>query len=82
MWGGYVINPEEQITMLLGLGYRLQDAVIPYVGVDYKTFRVGLAYDLNASKLGAGTALEIAVSYIVRVVKKPTVKPVIFCPRF
>lgn len=80
--GGYVISPEEQLTLLVGLGYRLQDAVIPYVGVDYKTFKVGLAYDLNASKLGAGTAFELAVSYIVRVVKKPTVKPVIFCPRF
>lgn len=34
-----------------GLGYRYQDAVIVLAGMNIKSFRVGLAYDLNTSKL-------------------------------
>lgn len=84
--GGYHLNDEKDITLNVGLGYRLRDATKFIVGMDYKQFRVGAAYDLTVSDLrdAAGTpgGFELGVAYIARIYKKPDVKPVIFCPRF
>lgn len=80
--GGIVVNQEEDIAVVAGLGYRFGDSGVVHVGMDYKTLRVGLAYDVNLSSLGAANAFEIGATYIVRIQKKPKVTPVIFCPRF
>ncbi len=85
---GYELDEKKDMTLYFGPGYRLidNDAVEAILRFDYKQFRVGAAYDFNVSSLstvsnGQG-GFEIAVSYIARIYKKPTVKPVIFCPRF
>jgi type IX secretion system PorP/SprF family membrane protein len=83
---GYHLNKEKDMTVNFGIGYRLRDATQLIVGMDYKQFKVGAAYDLTVSDLssaasGAG-GFELGVSYIARIFKKPTVNPVIFCPRF
>lgn len=79
--GGLVLNQEEEIVLNAGLGYRVGDAMIVLAGMEYKTLRVGIAFDSNASGLGQGNAIEIGASYIIRIVKKPKVRPVLFCPR-
>lgn len=84
--GGYHLNDAKDMTLNFGVGYRLRDATQLIVGMDYKQFRVGAAYDLTVSDLsdavsGAG-GFEIGVAYIAKIFKKPNVKPVIFCPRF
>ncbi|MFK7810511.1 MAG: PorP/SprF family type IX secretion system membrane protein [Saprospiraceae bacterium] len=83
---GYLFNPEKDITLNFGLGYRMRDAVEWLVGIDYKQFRVGASYDMTLSGLNevnkyAG-GFELGVSYIAVIFKKAEVKPVIFCPRF
>jgi len=80
--GGIVINQEEEIAITGGLGYRVADSGIVQLGMDYKTLRVGLAYDVNLSSLGTASSFEIGATYIVRIQKRPNVNPVIFCPRF
>jgi type IX secretion system PorP/SprF family membrane protein len=78
---GYKINKEEDISVNAGLGYRLGESGIVSVGMDYKTLRVGLAYDLNLTSLSLANSFELGVTYIIRIIKKPKVRPVIFCPR-
>ncbi len=83
---GYLINPEKDITLRFGLGYRLSDAAEFLVGLDYKNFRVGASYDMTLSSLNdlnkyAG-GFELGLSYIAVIFKSAEVKPVIFCPRF
>ncbi len=84
--GGYHLTPERDITLKAGVGYRSSDAIIPMIGVDYKSFRFGAAYDLNS--FGIGTAnvgqggFEFALTYIAKIYRTPVVKPVLFCPRF
>jgi len=83
---GYHLNKEKDMTLNFGIGYRLRDATQLIVGMDYKQFKVGAAYDLTVSDLadavsGAG-GFEIGVAYTAKIFKKPNVKPVIFCPRF
>ena len=43
-------NP-DQIVGYLGLFYRLNDALIPYVGLRYKNITGGISYDVNVSGL-------------------------------
>jgi len=85
---GYHLDEKKEMTVHLGPGYRMigNDAVEAILTFDYKQIKVGAAYDFNVSSLssisnGQG-GFEVAVSYIARIFKKPTVKPVIFCPKF
>lgn len=84
---GRLLDEEKDITVRGGLGYRVQDAAILFLGMDYKDWRVGLAYDFNVSNLGnevGGTVngWEVGVTYIAKIFKEPEVKPIIFCPKF
>lgn len=85
---GYHLDEKQDMTLHFGPGFRATggDAVEAILKFDYKQFRVGAAYDFNVSDLSTVTngvgGFEIAASYIARIYKKPTVKPVIFCPKF
>ncbi len=59
------------------------DAVIPYVGLDYSDFNLGVAYDVNVSSLKTASqsrgGIEISLIYI----KKPSNgRKGVPCPRF
>ena len=83
----YLYDAEKEISISAGLGARLVNSFdIPvYLGVDYKSWRVGLAYDVNLGGLNPSTntfgALEIGISKIFSWVKKPVVEPEFICPR-
>ena len=82
---GYHLNETKDLTLLFGPGYRVGDAVIGRLGLEWKTLRFGFAYDFNASRLsnnGRAQAFEIGLSYIAKLVKEPTDRPILFCPRF
>lgn len=83
---GYTLNKENQTVFRFGPGYRIGDAAQFLLGLDMKELRVAASYDMTLSGLndinsGVG-GFEIAASYIIKIFKAPTVKPVIFCPRF
>lgn len=86
LMAGHHFNEAKDITLNFGTGYRLRDAVFAIVGFDYKGFKLGVAYDFNASDLSTASGnrggFELAASYIAKIRKTPVVKPVIFCPRF
>jgi type IX secretion system PorP/SprF family membrane protein len=81
---GYQFN--EDLLLKGGLGYRLGDAAQILLGGEYEDFKLGIAYDLNVSPLIRSTnsfgGFELAASYIVKIYKKPSVKPAILCPDF
>ncbi len=82
-WGNYKLN--QDFTLRGGLGYRVNDAAKVLLGGDWKDLRVALAYDLNLSSNPAEVyqgGFEIAAWYILKIFKKPTLKPAILCPRF
>jgi len=43
---------KESAAFNLGCYYRLGDAVIPYVGLEFSNFNLGFTYDANTSNLG------------------------------
>lgn len=65
-----------------GVLYRLEDAVIPYVGVEYMDIRFGFSYDYNISALSAATrgqgGTEVSIVYLLRI--PPNKKIQYLCP--
>jgi type IX secretion system PorP/SprF family membrane protein len=65
---GYKLqNPSFDAVLYGGLWWRMKDAVIPYLAIDYRQFKFGMSYDVNVSSLsevshGKG-ALELSLIY-------------------
>lgn len=80
-----VNNSEENPTnFFLGAWYRLNDAAIPYVGLEFAGIHIGVSYDANTSSLkpasNARGGMELSLIYI----KKPGDPDAkkLNCPRF
>ena len=80
------VNNDEEIptNLYLGAWYRLNDAVIPYLGLEFSDFRIGASYDVNTSSLKAASnsrgGVEISLIYTKRHVD-PNAKK-LNCPKF
>ena len=76
----------DGIKGIVGLYYRVSDAVIPAVGVDIKGFNFMFSYDVNASSLSKASknrgAFELSLAYILPFKKSPYENSVIYSPRF
>lgn len=80
---GYKMLKNEKQAQI-GMGYRLQDALVFYLGLQTPNWRVGMSYDLTTSQLSDynPVTFEIGGFYILKKYKEPEIKPYIFCPRF
>ena len=81
----FLINPEKETDVSVGLGYRASDAVQFLAGMTVRNINVGIGFDLTTSGLADSSVFggfEIGVTYIAKIYKEPQVDPVIFCPRF
>ena len=79
------VNHDENnpTNVYVGSWYRLNDALIPYVGIEINGLRIGASYDVNTSSLKAATTsrggTEFSLIYIQRQANKGASIP---CPRF
>ena len=85
MLGAYgQLKAGEGFDFLMGANYRFNDAFVPFAGFFYKSFVLGLSYDVNTSDLGKITgnanAFEISISYTGKKRPHAIEKPFI-CPR-
>lgn len=77
-------NPDadKPVSLYAGSWIRLKDALIPYVGLEFSDFRLGLTYDVNTSSLQTASnsrgGIEISLIYI----KKPEQSRGLPCPKF
>jgi type IX secretion system PorP/SprF family membrane protein len=85
---GYLINSGSFMgTASIGAHYRLGDAVIAAVGLDYQNFRFGFSYDITTSSLtnavnGGVGGFEMTLVYracALPVIPKEYIMP---CPRY
>ena len=69
---GINLNPEElkPTNLYFGAWFRLGDAAIPYIGLEFGNFQIGATYDVNMSGLKPASNLrggaEISLIYIRR----------------
>ncbi|MFI5156491.1 MAG: PorP/SprF family type IX secretion system membrane protein [Chitinophagales bacterium] len=79
-------NDADPINLYLGTWARfnnLTDAIIPYVGLDFGAFTLGMSYDINVSSLKSASesvgGIEVSLIYI----KKPSDgRKTVPCPKF
>ena len=76
---GDKVNPTN---VYIGSWMRLNDAIIPYLGLEFSGLRIGASYDINISSLKAATGnrggSEISIIYIKRKQESRGLP----CPRF
>lgn len=81
---GFSFKPD--IRAILGVYYRLSDAIIPMIGLDIKGLNLGFSYDVTLSSLQTSTSnkggFEVSLFYIMPYKKLPQVNSVIYNPRF
>lgn len=86
--GAYALNlngdEESPTNVYMGSWYRLGDAIIPYVGLEFNSFRIGATYDVNISDLRPGSqsrgGTEISIIYTKKA-SDPSRK-IMYCPKF
>ncbi|HEY6976517.1 MAG TPA: PorP/SprF family type IX secretion system membrane protein [Chitinophagaceae bacterium] len=73
---------ENPVSFYAGSWIRLSDALIPYIGLEYNSFRFGLTYDINISDLKTASqsrgGVEVSLIYIAR----PAGSKGVPCPKF
>lgn len=84
---GYTVPTENAYTkptvFYAGAWYRLKDAIIPYLGLEWNDFRLGLSYDVNTSSLRTASNLRGGIEFSLIYIKQRREggKP-IKCPKF
>jgi hypothetical protein len=80
------LNEEDDVnpsTVYAGAWMRINDAIIPYLGLEFSGMRIGASYDVNISSLKAASqsrgGLEISLIYIKR---PPGSGKGVPCPKF
>jgi type IX secretion system PorP/SprF family membrane protein len=73
---------ERPTSVYIGSWLRLNDAIIPYVGLEINGLRIGVSYDVNVSSLKAATQSRGGTELSIIYIKKPAEPSGIPCPRF
>lgn len=69
-------------NVYVGSWMRLNDAVIPYIGLEFGGLRIGASYDVNISSLKAATTSRGGSEFSLIYIHRPTEAKGIPCPRF
>lgn len=61
-------NYEMNASILMGLYYRFNESIIPYIGLEMNQFQAGLSYDITVSSLKTASnfrgGMELTIQYI------------------
>ena len=77
-------DSENPTNIYAGAWYRFEDAIIPYLGLEFGDFRIGASYDVNTSSLKPASNLRGGAEFSLIYIKKP-VDPnakKLNCPKF
>lgn len=75
-------DAEKPSAVYLGSWVRFNDAVVPYVGLEFGGLRIGVSYDFNISSLKAATASRGGSEFSLIFIKRPADYKGIPCPKF
>ncbi len=77
---GYYVDDDMETIVNGGMWYWSNNAIIPYIGLGYRDFQLGITYDMTTSKLSQATRKPNTweVSFIIRGTQKPS--GIIPCP--
>ncbi|HQY11981.1 MAG: PorP/SprF family type IX secretion system membrane protein [Ferruginibacter sp.] len=73
---------ENPSSLYIGSWVRFNDAIVPYVGIEFGGLRIGASYDFNISSLKAATASRGGSEFSLIFIKRPAEYQGIPCPKF
>lgn len=81
---GYNLGSDysEDVTMYAGAWYRFGDALIPYIGMEYGMFRLGMSYDVTTSNLQTVNQSRGGFELSLIYTNKPSGEHSMPCPKF
>lgn len=86
--GAYMLNLNQDesnpTNLYLGTWVRFNDAIIPYVGLEFGEFRIGATYDVNVSSLKPASNMRGGAEFSIIYIKQPTDREAkkLNCPKF
>jgi hypothetical protein len=75
-------NDDKPTNVFVGSWMRVNDAIIPYLGLEVGGLRIGATYDVNISGLKAATNGVGGTEFSIIYIKRPPESKGIPCPRF
>lgn len=77
-------DAETPTSLYIGSWVRLKDAIIPYIGIEYGSFRVGATYDVNTSSLKPASNMRGGTEISLIFIKQPPDRSgrMMNCPKF
>jgi type IX secretion system PorP/SprF family membrane protein len=75
-------DSDHPSSVYFGTWIRMNDALIPYVGIEVKGLRIGASYDINSSSLKAATVSRGGSEFSLIYIKKSSQIKSIPCPKF
>jgi len=75
-------DAEKPSAVYIGSWLRFNDAIIPYIGLEFGGLRFGASYDFNISSLKAATASRGGSEFSIIFIKRPADYKGIPCPKF
>jgi type IX secretion system PorP/SprF family membrane protein len=75
-------DPEKPSAIYIGSWVRLNDAIVPYIGLEFGGLRIGVSYDFNISNLKAATQSRGGSEFSIIFIKRPADYQGIPCPKF
>jgi type IX secretion system PorP/SprF family membrane protein len=75
-------DDEKPTNVYVGSWMRVNDAIIPYLGLEIGGLRIGATYDVNVSGLKSATNSAGGAEFSIIYIKRPPESKGIPCPRF
>jgi type IX secretion system PorP/SprF family membrane protein len=73
---------DNPVSFYAGSWLRLGDAIIPYVGLEFNSMRLGVTYDINTSELKTASQSRGGVEISLIYIKRPPGSKGLPCPKF
>lgn len=73
---------EKPTSLYVGSWMRLNDAIIPYIGLEFDDFRLGVTYDVNTSSLKTASQKNGGIELSLIYTRRPSTDKYIHCPKF
>lgn len=73
---------EKPTSLYVGGWYRFNDALIPYIGLEFDDFRLGASYDVNTSSLKPASQSRGGIEISLIYTRRPPGSKGMPCPKF
>ncbi len=77
-----VSEGDNPTNVYVGSWIRISDAIIPYIGLEFGGFRLGLTYDVTTSSLKTASESKGGIELSLNYTKRPADSKGVPCPKF